>query len=68
MKLLAIIAALFLIAVVLSSGCVQHTDLTVDQQQEDPEDLAYDALEQEMEQAIENMSLEDLENELLNEG
>ncbi len=71
MKLLAIITALFLIAVVLTSGCVQNTEMTGDQQQdgqEAPEDIAYDALEQEMEQALENMSFEDLESEILGEG
>ena len=66
-----------LLAAVLISGCVQDTGTdgtdtgpTGGEQltQAEIEDQAYQALEQEMDQAIDQMTLEELENELLSQG
>jgi PBP1b-binding outer membrane lipoprotein LpoB len=54
---------LLILSAVLISGCVQ-TD-TEDQTTADAEDQAVNALEQELEQATENMTVEDVENTLL---
>lgn len=65
----AFLLAVLIVAAVFISGCVQQTgppegELT----SEEAENQAYLTVEQEMEDAIESMTLEELENELLNQG
>ncbi len=67
----AALAAILLAAVVLSSGCTaQQGDLPGNGDSQDSggdlEASAYDELEKELEQAIEDIDLGDLENEITN--
>lgn len=66
MKIAVVLVLVALIAVVSISGCTQTTptgELTADQIDEN----AYGAVEQEMEDMLNNMNSKDLENELLGE-
>ena len=68
MKLAGTLVLSILLAAVLIAGCVQQPEGPgVDGQltQAEMENQAYDTIEQEMENAIESMTLEELENELL---
>lgn len=69
MKLAGVLVLGILLVAVLIAGCVQQPeDLDGDGgqlTQAEMEDQAYDTIEQEMENAIESMTLEELENELL---
>jgi outer membrane lipoprotein-sorting protein len=72
MKLALAIVFALLVATVFISGCVQQQQAPSTGGQpltaEEKEQQAANTLEQEMDQAIGNMTLEDLENELLTQG
>jgi PBP1b-binding outer membrane lipoprotein LpoB len=59
-----------LIAAVFISGCTQQTGTTGNGQQTtaNQEQQAFQAIDQETNQALQNMSLQDVENELLVQG
>ena len=65
----SILLVSLLLAAVLVSGCTQQAEPPTDGGDEGPsgnlEASAYDQIEQEMEQAIEDIDLGDLESELL---
>jgi outer membrane murein-binding lipoprotein Lpp len=60
-----ILVASLLLASVLVGGCIQQAPLEEGEAVGDVEASAYSQIEQEMEQAIEDLDLEDLEDELL---
>ena len=71
-KVLAILAVASVLAVVLISGCTQQPAgdggvITGGAVSKAAESAAQSAIEQEMEQAIANISTEDIENALLNQ-
>lgn len=70
MKSAVALVLVVLVVAVAISGCVREpaTPPTAGLTQEQAEDLAFQELEHEMDQAIGDMTLEDLENELLQEG
>jgi PBP1b-binding outer membrane lipoprotein LpoB len=70
MKLAGIIVLALLVLTVWISGCVQEPAAppTGGLTQEQAEQQAFQTLEQEMDEAIEGMTLEELENELLQQG
>ena len=71
MKLAGALLLVVLLVAILISGCVQDTGTTTGGEQltqAEMEDQAYQALEQEMGDAIDQMTLEELENELLSQG
>ncbi len=70
MKLAGVLVLAVLVGMVLISGCVQEPTgpPTGKLTQEQAEAQAFQTLEQEMEEAIEKMTLEELENELLQQG
>lgn len=71
MKIAGAIVLAVLLAAVLVSGCVQRTEgppTTGELTQGQAEEQAYQALEQEMEESLEDMTLEELEDELLQQG
>jgi len=53
-----------LISVLLTSGCVQHTGEGTAESQMSVEDQADSAIEQELDQATENITIGDIENSL----
>lgn len=69
MKYAAIMIALVVLSVVFVSGCATMPDTgggtTGELTAAEKENLAYQSVEDEIDQAIENMDLEDLENEIL---
>ncbi len=73
MKYVVMILALLVLSVVFVSGCATtpdtgNTGATGELTAKEKEDLAYQAIDNEIDQALENMTLEDIENELLNQG
>ena len=73
MKLIGtFLLAFIVLGAVAVSGCVQQQDTAPtggeELTQAEMEDQAYRAVEQEMEQAIDDMTLEEIENELLAQG
>ena len=68
-KLLALLAVAAIMAVVFISGCTQQQPAgpgPATGEQIAAENSAVSAIEQEMEQAVNNISTEDIENALLN--
>jgi len=67
-KLLALLAVAAIMAVVFISGCTQQPEGPgpATGEQIAAENSAVSAIEQEMEQAVNNISTEDIENALLN--
>jgi PBP1b-binding outer membrane lipoprotein LpoB len=74
MKLAGILILAVLLTAVFISGCVQQDTTPATPgggkqlTQSEMEDQALQTLEQEMGEAIENMTMEELENELLQQG
>ncbi|MCK4335268.1 MAG: hypothetical protein KAW40_00925 [Candidatus Aenigmarchaeota archaeon] len=66
MKLTSALVLVVLVATIVISGCVQEP--TGGLTEEQAEDQALQTLEQEMDEAIGGMTLEELENELLQQG
>jgi len=60
-----LLTCLLLTSVVLVSGCTQTADTTGQLTDKQAEDQAYNTIESELDQAIENITLDDLEGELL---
>ena len=70
MKLAGALVLVVLVATIVISGCVQEPTgpPTGGLTEKQIEDQAFSTVEKEMEDAIDSMTLEDLENELLQEG
>lgn len=70
MKLASALVLVVLVAAIVISGCVQEPagPPTGGLTEKQAEDQALQTLEQEMDEAIEGMTMEDLENELLQQG
>jgi len=65
MKLAVVLVLVALMAVAFISGCVQETGITGELTGEQMEEEAFQTIEEEMEEALENMTMEELERELL---
>ncbi|MEM5871789.1 MAG: hypothetical protein QW051_02870 [Candidatus Aenigmatarchaeota archaeon] len=71
MKLIISILLVLMVAVVLISGCIQQQPETKTSQKLTPSEVeqqATNTLDSEIEQAIGHITLEDLENELFEQG
>ena len=70
MKILLALVFVALVATVLISGCTQTpaTGGGTTKATGSAEDQAFNTVDQELDQALEGMTVQDMENELLNQG